>query len=91
MSEHPRPSAHAKALWSLCWRMLLFTPVAILGLVLLAVVLAATVCPPVYAVIALVNGRCVAAPLAIFGWVLWLRFGGPVRRLVFEGFEHASL
>ena len=71
--------------------MLLLTPVGLLGLLLFAVVLGVTVLPPVYAVTALLSGQFMVALAAIIARILWLRYGRPIRKFAFEGFEHASL
>jgi hypothetical protein len=71
--------------------MLLLTPIALVGLLFFAIVLAATALPPLYAVTALLNGRWIVSVVVGVSWVLWLRYGGPLRRFVFEGFEHSSL
>jgi hypothetical protein len=71
--------------------MALLAPVSLFGLVLFAAVAVASTLPPVYAIFALMNGRYLLAPIIVAAWVLWLRYGGPARRFVSEGFEHASL
>jgi len=72
--------------------MLVFGPIiAIFGALLLTLVLGLTVLPPAYAVILGISGDYGWALVCVAGWLLWLKFGGPVRRLVFEGFEHGGL
>ena len=84
--------AHAKALWALCWRMVLLTPiVAIFGSLLFVVVSALTICPPFLAVILVISADYLWAMVTVAVWLPWLWFGGPVRRFVFEGFEHGGL
>ena len=81
----------AKAMWGLCWRMILFAPIGILGVVAFTLVLGLSMLPPVYAAILIYGGDYLWAVLTLIGWGFWLRFGGPVRRLVSEGWEHGSL
>jgi len=71
--------------------MLLLAPLTILGVVAFVLVLGLTFLPPCYVLLVLVDGHYVLAFFALMLWLIWLRFGGPVRRSVFEGFEHASL
>ena len=82
---------HVKGLWSLCWRMILFVPVGLIGLAAVVVVLGLTVLPPIYAIIAFIDGRWLMGLLSLIVWLVWLRFGGRARRFVTEGFEHGSL
>ena len=89
---HPSPSSDAKGLWALLWRMFVFGPmIAIFGTLLLIVVLALTFVLPTYAVIFGIGGEYGRALLCVAAWLLWLKFGGHVRRFAFEGFEHGSL
>jgi hypothetical protein len=81
----------AKALWGLCWRMVLLAPIGILGVVLFTLVLGLWMLPPFYAAILIYCGDYLWAVLTLIGWGVWLRFGGPVRRFVYEGWEHGSL
>ena len=72
--------------------MVLLTPfVAIFGSILFWVVLALTFFPPVLAIALLIRAQYGLALLSIAAWLPWLKFGGPVRRFAFEGFEHGSL
>ena len=87
----PPGCGHARPLWALCQRMLLLTAVVLLGRVALAVVLALSLLPPFCAVSLVITGRYLFAFLTLGLWLVWLRFGKRVRRLVFDGFEHASL
>ena len=84
-----------KALWALGWRMLLLTPVmtvlGVLGTVLLVLVIAATFFGPVLAIFFVISADYGWAFLTVDAWIAWLKFGGSVRRLVFEGFEHGGL
>jgi len=82
---------HAKGLLSLFWRMLLFVPVGLIGLLALALVLGLTVLPPIYSIIVLIEGRYLLGALSLMLWAVWLLFGNRVRCLVFEGFRHGSL
>jgi hypothetical protein len=82
---------HVKGLWSVFWRMILFVPVGILGCAALLLVIGLSVLPPMYAIGAFFNGGYLSGLIALGVWILWLRYGGPIRRLVFEGFEHGSL
>ena len=81
---------HFKGLWALFWRMILFVPVGLFGFAALALVLALTVVPPAYAVIAFIGGRFLLGLMSLMIWIVWFRFGGCVRLWVLEGFEHAS-
>jgi len=72
--------------------MVLLTPlVAVFGTVLFWVVLALTFFPPALAVALLIRAEYGWALLGIAACLPWLKFGGPVRRFVFEGFEHGGL
>ncbi len=81
----------AKALWGLCWRMVLLAPIGILGVALLTLVFALSILPPFYAILLIYLGDYLWAVLTLVGWGVWFRFGKPVRRLVDEGWEHGSL
>ena len=90
--SHASRWSHAKGLWALFWRMLLLTPiVAVFGTVAYITVLGLSIFPPFLAVVLIINADYWWAVLAVAVWLAWLRFGGPVRRFVFEGFEHGSL
>lgn len=82
---------HVKGLWALCWRMIVFVPVGLLGILALAVVVGLTAFPPLYAIIVFIDGRYVLGLGALVLWLVWLRFGKRARRFVLEGFEHGSL
>ena len=71
--------------------MILFAPIGILGVVAFTLVLGLWMLPPMYAAILIYGGDYLWAVLTLIGWGLWLRFGGPVRRFVSEGWEHGSL
>jgi len=72
--------------------MLLLTPVvAVFGALALAAVIALTFVAPLIAVTLLISGEFLEALATLALWLAWLRFGGPARRFVFEGFEHGSL
>jgi hypothetical protein len=71
--------------------MLLLTPVALLGLVAYAFVIGLSFFPPAYAVIALMGGDYLMALLSLAIWLLWLKFGKPIRRLTYEGFEYGGI
>jgi hypothetical protein len=79
---------HIKAFWGLCWRMMLFAPIGLLGSVAFVVVLGLTFFLPIYALFALVDGQYLFSALSLVIWLVWLRYGGPARHFVFEGFEH---
>jgi hypothetical protein len=89
-----RGLADAKALWALLWRILVLTPIATVigffGIVLLSLVCAATLAP-VLAIAFVIIGEYWWALITVAAWLPWMKFGGPIRRLVFEGFEHGSL
>jgi len=57
----------------------------------LVAVLALSIAPPFLAVILVIAAEYAWAFTAVAVWLIWLRFGGPVRRFVFEGFEHGSI
>ena len=82
---------HVKALWALCWRMIAFAPIGLLGILALVVVVGLTALPPLYAIIVFIDGRYLWGAAVLVLWLVWLRFGGRARRFVFEGFEHGSL
>ncbi len=72
--------------------MLLLTPmVAIFGTLAFVAVVGLSFLPPFLGVMLLVSTDYLGAVMTVAGWLVWLRFGGSVRRFVFEGFEHASL
>lgn len=72
--------------------MLVLTPVvAVVGLLALSVVLGLSIAPPFLAVLWVISGDYWWAGAALAVWVVWLRFGGRLRRLVLEGFEHGSM
>jgi hypothetical protein len=81
----------AKAMWGLCWRMILWAPIGILGVGALTLVIGLLIIPPLYAAILVYGGDYFWAALTLIGWGLWFRFGGPVRRFVNEGWEDGSL
>jgi hypothetical protein len=78
-------------MWSLFWRAVVLTPVALLGLVAFGLAGGLTIMPPFYAAIELFNGEYLLACFALVLWALWLRFGGSARRFVFEGLDQGSL
>lgn len=84
-------SEHAKGLWALCWRMLVFVPIGLLGILALIVVLGLTAVLPLCAIVVFIDGRYLFGSLLFALWLVWLRVGGPARRFVFEGFGHGSL
>jgi hypothetical protein len=94
---HPKPPhssrwSDAKAIWAIFWRMLLLTPVVgVFGTLLFAMVLGVTIMPPLLAVMFVVSTDYLGAVATVALWLVWLRFGGPARRFVFEGFEHGSI
>lgn len=72
--------------------MLLLTPVvAIFGTLALVAVLALSIFAPFLAVVLVISEDYLWAVATVAVWFVWLRFGGPVRRCVFEGFEHGSI
>src|SRR4051812_28611453 len=77
--SHPDHWAHAKALWGLCWRMMLLTPfVTVFGTLALIAVLALIGLPPFLIVIWIISGDYLWALLTLAVWLGCLRFGGPV-------------
>jgi hypothetical protein len=90
--KSPGKWSDAKDLWAVCWRMLLIGPlVGLFGTLVLTAVLALTFAPPALAIVWILDGQYLWAFLAAALSLLWLRFGSPIRRFVFEGFEHGSL
>ena len=86
MGQPQKPySTHIAAMWGLCWRMVLLTPVAVLGIVALALVLGLTFLPPVCAVIALLNGPYVVAFLLLALWAHLAAVGWSCSTLRFRG------
>lgn len=71
--------------------MIAFVPVGVIGFAAFVVVLGLTVIPPMYALCVFIDGRYAYGLVVLVVWLVWLRFGGRLRRLVFEGFEHGSL
>jgi len=72
--------------------MFLFAPIiGIFGAFALVAVFGFTVILPLFTVMLAISGNYLWAALTAATWLAWLRFGGPVRRFVFEGFEHGSL
>ena len=89
---HQNRWTHAKALLALFWRMILLTPiVAIIGMLALIAVLGLSFILPFWAVVLVISGDYLWAVVVAAAWLVWLRFGGPVRRFVYEGFEHGSI
>jgi len=80
-----------KGLYALCWRMLLFAPIGLFGLLALVVVVGLTFIAPLYAAVVLIDGRYLLGVVTFALWLVWLRFGGRARQFVFEGFGHGSL
>ncbi len=70
--------------------MLVLAPLGLVGVAAFLAAIAVT-CAPLYVVPLVLDERYLAAILSLILWVLWLRFGGPVRRFLFEGLEHSSL
>ena len=71
--------------------MVLLTPiVAIFGTLALVTALSLSILP-LLTVILVISADYLWALATVAVWLVWLRFGGPVRRFVFEGFEHGSL
>jgi len=68
-----------------------FVPMGILGILALVVVLGLTAVAPFYAIIVFIDGRYLLGAFILAVWLIWLRFGGRARHVVFEGFEHGSL
>ena len=72
--------------------MVLLTPiVAVFGTLALVAVSGLTIIPPILVVLLVITADYLSAAVTVAVWLAWLRFDGPVRRFVFEGFEHGSL
>jgi hypothetical protein len=85
-------SSDAKGLWALFWRMLVFGPIiGILGILALTAVISLTIAPPLLAIVFVIDAKYLWAGLTVASCFVWLRYGKPLRRFVFEGFEHSSL
>ena len=85
-------AGHAKALWALFWRMILLGPVVmVFGTLTLVLVISMSIAPPLGALLLVINGDYLWTAAMIGGWLVWLRYGAPVRRCVLEGFEHGGL
>jgi hypothetical protein len=81
-----------KGLWGVFWRVLILAPIFwVLGLVLLLLVMAAFIVPPVYAVCAFITGDWFFGLAALVAWVVVLRNGRSILRWVLEGIEYASI
>jgi len=86
-----RAVVHIKAMWALLWRAMLLAPfIFVLGAILFSLVLALTLLPA-FTIALLVMGEYWWALATIPAWLAWLKWGGPVRAFVFEGFEWAGL
>ena len=91
-SLHPGRRSDARGLWALFWRMLVLTPfVALFGILAFLVVLCLSFMPPFLFVLLVTSQEYLWSIIVVALWFVWLRFGGPARRFVFEGFEHGSL
>ena len=85
-------SSDAKGLWALFWRMLVFGPIiGILGILALTAVICLTIGPPLLAIVFVIDAKYLWTGLTLALWFVWLRYGNPLRRFVFEGFERSSL
>jgi hypothetical protein len=72
--------------------MVLLTPIVVIfGTLAFTAVLALYISPPFIAVMCVISGDYYWAFAALAAWLLWLRFGRPVGRFAFEGFEHAGM
>ena len=72
--------------------MFLLTPVvAVFGMLALVGVIGLSFLLPLLAITLAIGGHYVWAIASVITWLLWLRFGGRVRRYVYEGFEHGSI
>jgi len=89
----PRLTKHEfGSLWAVFWRILLLAPLLwILGLTLLVFVLALFVIPPIYAVIAFLDGDWLLGSGVLVAWVMIVRFCRPLLQWVLQGFEYSSL
>ena len=72
--------------------MFLFAPIiGVFGAVAFVAVFGFTIVLPFLTVMLVISGNYLWAALTAATWLAWLKFGGPVRHFVFEGFEHGSL
>ena len=76
-------------LWALLWRIIVFGPlVGVFGMLALIAVLGFTFVLPIWVIAWLCEDRWILAIAGCFAWFGWLKFGGRVRRFVFEGFDN---
>jgi hypothetical protein len=81
-----------KGLWAVLWRALIFGPIlGLLGAVLMFLVIAAFVLPPVYAALAFFTGDWIFGLMALVGWGVVLWFRRPILDWTMEGFEYAGI
>jgi hypothetical protein len=79
-------------LWSVLWRTLIFGPILMpLGAAALAAVLASIFASPVFIGILFIEGHYFLAPVALVGWLFWLRTGFRLLRWMLQGMEYSSL
>lgn len=78
-----------RGLWGLVWRMVLFAPVGMLGLLGFAGITLLSFGLPIFACALSIEGRWWEALLTGLVWWLWLRHGKPIREFFLEGFEHS--
>lgn len=81
-----------KGLWGILWRSLVLGPIIwISGSLLLTLIIAAFVAPPLYAVFALLAGDWVLGIAALIPWFALLCFRKPILRWTFEGIEYGGI
>ena len=92
MHSDSKRGSDCRGLWAIFWRAILVAPLlAPLGVAAFVVVLGLSWALPLAGVFWAFEGEYFYGALMMIGWGGWLRFGGPVRRWVFEGFEHGSI
>ena len=81
-----------KGLWAVVWRLLILGPIiGIVGLALLLLVTGVFVGLPIYSVSAFFSGDWSFGVAAFMAWLVALRFGRPLLRWTFDGFEHTGI
>jgi hypothetical protein len=65
--------------------------VGVLGAVLFALALTFTFFAPLLAIALVIASEYWGSLMTLVAWLLWLKFGNHIRRLVYDGFEHGSL
>jgi hypothetical protein len=79
-------------LWFVLWRLLIFGPILMLiGVLVLAAVIASFVAPPFYAFSLAIEGRFITGAVVFLIWLGWLVSGRKLLRWLLQGMEYSSL